>query len=128
MMTCKTNSFFTTEFFEDYGAREMYDIFKEYGKVEELIIPMKREKRGKRYGFLKFQNIWDDKLFATKLDNIFIESKKLFANIPRFRRKAKDNNRKKYPSKRMENPKVKGQSTRASKQPEKVGANLSKRG
>lgn len=89
----------------------MYVISKKCGEVEELIVPVKRDKRGKKYDFLRFQNIWDDKLFAIKLDNIFIGSKNFFANIPRFRRKAKDNNLKEYPSKRMENPKVKSQLT-----------------
>lgn len=62
----------------------MYAIFKECEDMEEMTIPPKRDKRGKRHGFTRFNNIQDERVFVGRLDNIIIRNKKIFANIPKF--------------------------------------------
>lgn len=71
---------------EDFGARDMFDVFKEHGLVDEVVKPPRRDREGRRYGFVRFRKVCDEKLLAVQLDNIFIKSKKLHANIPRFQR------------------------------------------
>lgn len=79
-------SYFFSEFPDDFGAMEMLSVFQKYGRVIEVVIPYKRDKRGKRFGFVRFWGVKDPEFFATKLDNIIIGSRKIFVNIPRFGR------------------------------------------
>lgn len=58
-------------------------MFEEFGEVDEVIIPPKRDVRGKRYGFVRFVEVQNAELLATKLDNIFIGRRKLHVNIPK---------------------------------------------
>lgn len=74
-------SFFFIEFDDKWIARDIYGVFKKMGEIDEVFI---LRKRGRRYGFIRFFNVKDDRLLATKLDNVFLEGKKIFANIPRF--------------------------------------------
>lgn len=62
----------------------MYEVFKEFEEIDEVIIPSKRDIQGKHYEFVRFLNAENKRLLATKLDNVFIGSHKLFANLPRF--------------------------------------------
>lgn len=78
--------FFFIEIFEEFGAKEMYPIFKEFGDIDKVIIPPKREKRDKQFGFVRFFNVADDRLMAIKLVNIIIGSRTIHANLPRFDR------------------------------------------
>lgn len=79
-------SFFFTRFSEDHGAKEMLRIFSLYGKALEVVIPPKRDKLGRRLGFVRFMEVREPEFFATKLNNIIIGSTKLYVNIPRFSR------------------------------------------
>ncbi|XP_058775700.1 uncharacterized protein LOC131649953 [Vicia villosa] len=79
-------SFFFSEFPEEYGAKEMFEIFADFGLVVEVVIPPKRDKRGKRYGFVRFRKVRDARLLEAELDNICIKDKKIHANVPRFQR------------------------------------------
>lgn len=49
----------SSEFHENCGTREMHALLKEYAEVEEVLIPSKRDKIGKRCGFFRFKNILD---------------------------------------------------------------------
>lgn len=74
----------TTFFFTEFGlkskARDMLFEFKELGLVEKVVIPLKKDKFGRRYGFVRFLNVQDTKLLAIKLDNVVLEGRKLYAN------------------------------------------------
>lgn len=61
-------------------------MFQDFGKIDEIIIPKRRNKLGNRFGFVRFFEVEDEARFVTKMDNIFVENKKLFVNIPRFHR------------------------------------------
>lgn len=64
----------------------MAEIFKEYGIVIKVFIPARRDKRGKWYGFVRYIKVNDERLMVAKLDNIQIKGRKIFANVPRFKR------------------------------------------
>lgn len=40
-------TFYFTEFPENFGAREMWGVFLKFGNIHEVVIPLKRDKRGK---------------------------------------------------------------------------------
>lgn len=65
----------------------MYEALQSYGEIGEVVIPSKRDIKGMRYGFVIFFDILHEALMATKLDNVFIRSRKLYVNIPRFQRR-----------------------------------------
>lgn len=55
-----------------------------------MVIPAKRDKLDKRFGFASTVNVREPERFAIKLDNIIIGSEKLMVNIPRFSRNDQD--------------------------------------
>ncbi|XP_058739184.1 uncharacterized protein LOC131611080 [Vicia villosa] len=79
-------SFFFTEFPDSHGAKELYNIFRDFGAVDEVVIPPKRDVRGKRYGFVRFFTVKEPERLAIKLDNIFIDGRKIHANLPKYSR------------------------------------------
>ncbi|CAK8532473.1 unnamed protein product [Lathyrus sativus] len=79
-------SFFFTEFPESHNVNDMVIVFKDFGIVKEVFIPSWRDKRGRRYGFVRFRKVKNVRLMATKLDSIQIAGTKLHLNVPRFQR------------------------------------------
>lgn len=65
-------------------VKELYNVFKEFNDIDEVIIPPKRDIRDKRYGFIRFFKVNDKRLLATKLDNIFLGNMKIEVYTPRF--------------------------------------------
>lgn len=64
----------------------MYNVFKEFGDINEVVITPRRDKRGKRFKFARFNNVENERMLAVKLDNIVIGTKKIHANVPKFNR------------------------------------------
>lgn len=71
---------------ENLIDKYLYKVFKECGEIEEVFIPS-RNKRGKRYGFARFNNVKDMIILDFKLDNILFGKTKLVSSVPRFHRK-----------------------------------------
>jgi hypothetical protein len=65
---------------------ELWREFQKWGRVREVFIPNKRNKYGKRFGFVRFLDVKDPKSLETKLDNIKMNETKLHVNLPRFAR------------------------------------------
>lgn len=82
----EASSFFVTEFPEEMSAKDLFEIFNGYGLVMEVAIPPRRDKKGRRFRFLRFKKVENERVLATKLDNIFIRGRKLYSNVPRFNR------------------------------------------
>lgn len=80
------STFFFTSFREKMASRDLYEIFVDYGVVDEVIIPNRRNKYAHRFGFVRFFDVPDEALLASKLDNIFVGKQKLFVNVSRFHR------------------------------------------
>ncbi|GAU33402.1 hypothetical protein TSUD_20950 [Trifolium subterraneum] len=51
-----------------------------------MVIPAKRDKGGRRFGFARFNGVKDVRRFGIELDNIIIGRDKIFVNPPRFHR------------------------------------------
>ncbi|CAK8572777.1 unnamed protein product [Lathyrus sativus] len=83
-------SFYISEFPNNVRAKKLFKLFSYFGKVTEVVIPPKRNKYGKRFGFTKFADVEDGRVLAIKLDNIFVDKVKIHANIPRFSRLEKE--------------------------------------
>lgn len=83
------STFYVTNFGNSWKARDLLFEFKELGDVDEVVIPPRRDKRGSRYGFVRFQNVANEKLMAIKLDSLMLEGRKIFVNISRFQRQMK---------------------------------------
>ncbi|KAI5430636.1 hypothetical protein KIW84_035011 [Lathyrus oleraceus] len=82
-------SFFFSSIPDSFNAKDLHEVFSRFGEVDEVVIPMKKDVRGKRYGFVRFFNVVDSSRLACKLDNIFVENVKLQVNLPRFSRNSK---------------------------------------
>lgn len=81
------STFFLTSFADKLRAKDLYEVLNDMGDIDKVIIPPKRDKRGNKYNFVRFFNVRDERSMTTKLDNTFIEGRKLFDNLPRFQRK-----------------------------------------
>lgn len=68
------------------SVRPVYE-FKGFEEIDEVIIPPRRDKRGRRFSFVCFYNVEDARLLATKMDNVMLDGRKIYANVPRFQRK-----------------------------------------
>lgn len=60
--------------------------FEEVGKFDDLFIPAKKDKTGKRFGFVRFASKGKRSERLEKLNNIWIDSFVIRAYIPRFER------------------------------------------
>lgn len=90
MVTRRRNRIATTYFFsqfpDNFDAKAMWGVFRKYGKVKEVVIPDRRNKAGKRFGFVRIWDVIDSKSLERRLDNIIIGSTKIHVNLPRFSR------------------------------------------
>lgn len=78
------STFFLTSFADKLTTKDLYDVLKDLRDIDKVIISPKRDKRGNKYDFVRFFNVREERLMVAKLDNTFIEGKKLFDNLPRF--------------------------------------------
>ena len=53
------STFYFTRFPEDATERDLWLHFKKWGDVRELFISKKRNKMGRRYGFVRFKGVSD---------------------------------------------------------------------
>ncbi|GAU26825.1 hypothetical protein TSUD_289300 [Trifolium subterraneum] len=74
-------TFFLTNFPDSFGARAMFNAFHHYGEVKDVVIPAKRDKGGKRFGFARFDRVVDSREFEHTLDQIIIGRDKISAKI-----------------------------------------------
>ena len=81
-------SFYFTNFSHDVNEVRLWEKFKPWGDVREVFIAKRRNKEGRRFGFVRFKGVSNVKMLETHLDNIFIDDHKLFVNLPRFTRLA----------------------------------------
>lgn len=54
--------------------------------MREVFIPSKRNKNGRRYGFVRFKGVHDTHQLAKQLDRLLIGGLKMYVNIPRYSR------------------------------------------
>nr|GEX25757.1 RNA-directed DNA polymerase, eukaryota [Tanacetum cinerariifolium] len=81
------NSFITNVGLEEVPlAKELFQSCKQYGHVVDTFIPNKRSKTGRRFGFVRFINVFNEERLVNNLCTVLIDRFKLHANIARFHR------------------------------------------
>ncbi|GJV69077.1 nucleotide-binding alpha-beta plait domain-containing protein [Tanacetum coccineum] len=81
-----STSVFITNFPESCSAKELFQSCKQYGHVVDTFIPTKRSKNGRRFGFVRFINVFNEERLVNNLCTVWIDRFKLHANIARFHR------------------------------------------
>nr|GEV87391.1 RNA-directed DNA polymerase, eukaryota [Tanacetum cinerariifolium] len=79
-------SLFITNFPEFTLAKELFNACKQYGHVVDTFIPTKHLKAGKRFGFVRFINVFSVERLVNNLRTVWIDRLKLHANVTRFNR------------------------------------------
>nr|GEU77387.1 RNA-directed DNA polymerase, eukaryota [Tanacetum cinerariifolium] len=69
--------------------KELFHHCKQYGHVVDSFIPNKRSKSGKRFGFVKFINVFNKERLVDNLCTVWIGRSKLQANLATFKRENK---------------------------------------
>ncbi|KAL5170332.1 hypothetical protein HKD37_11G032053 [Glycine soja] len=79
-------SFYFTRFPEEVTQAELWNHFRQWGEVKEIFLPKRRNKEGRRYGFVRLKGVEDKRRVERDLDNSFIRGLKLHVNIPKYGR------------------------------------------
>nr|GEY50148.1 nucleotide-binding alpha-beta plait domain-containing protein [Tanacetum cinerariifolium] len=79
-----STSIFVTNFLESFTAKDLFYSYKVYGHVVDNFIPLKRSREGKRFGFVRFINVFKVERLVSNLCTIWVGRIKLHANIARF--------------------------------------------
>nr|GEW91414.1 nucleotide-binding alpha-beta plait domain-containing protein [Tanacetum cinerariifolium] len=77
---------FVSNFPESFSAKDLFHSCKQYGHVVDSFIPTKRMKDGKRFGFVRFINVFNVERLVNNLCTIWVGQLKLHANVARFKR------------------------------------------
>ncbi|PNX58293.1 hypothetical protein L195_g059119, partial [Trifolium pratense] len=79
-------TYFFSDFPESYGAKALFNAFDNYGDIMEVVIPAKRDKGGRRFGFARFDRVVNPRQFADELDAIVFGREKISVNLSRYQR------------------------------------------
>jgi hypothetical protein len=79
-------TYFFTNFPERFGAKAVFNALHNYGEIFEAVIPVKRDKGGRRFGFARFDKVSDPISFECELNKVVIGGCKISANLSRFQR------------------------------------------
>ncbi|GKV41862.1 hypothetical protein SLEP1_g49342 [Rubroshorea leprosula] len=80
----QATAYFFTNFPEDWSYEEMWRTFKNYGRVYAIYSPNRKNRNGKRFGFVRFLDVKDMRELERNLDQIWIGGRKLWVNLPRY--------------------------------------------
>ncbi|GAU32574.1 hypothetical protein TSUD_218310 [Trifolium subterraneum] len=83
----EATSYFFTNIPHDVKAVDLWPRFARFGRVGEVYIPDKVDKRGGRFGFVKFREVRDATELLRSISNIWIGSFKLRINLSKFERR-----------------------------------------
>jgi hypothetical protein len=81
-----TTSFFFTNIPNEATSEDLWKLFLKYGRVGEVFLPKKLDKRGRRFGFVKFKEVMEVDELSDKLRDVWLGSFKLWVNRSRFGR------------------------------------------
>uniref|UniRef100_A0A0R0JWP7 RRM domain-containing protein n=1 Tax=Glycine max TaxID=3847 RepID=A0A0R0JWP7_SOYBN len=70
----------------DATEKDLWIHFKQVGDVREIFISRKRNRNGKRYGFVRFKGLRDVHQVEKKLDSMIFGGLKMYVNTPKFGR------------------------------------------
>jgi len=78
-------TFFFSNFPSGFGEIDILKIFQRWARVKEVFISRRRNKWGRRFGFVRLCDVRNVGKLERDLDQIYIGSTKLFVNIPKYR-------------------------------------------
>ncbi|GKA61128.1 RNA-directed DNA polymerase, eukaryota [Tanacetum coccineum] len=81
-----STSIFVTNFPESCSAKDLFQLCRTYGHVVDSYIPNKRSKSGKRFGFMKFINVFSVERLVSNLCTLWMGKFRLHANATKFSR------------------------------------------
>nr|GEW12078.1 nucleotide-binding alpha-beta plait domain-containing protein [Tanacetum cinerariifolium] len=81
-----STSIFVSNFPDSFSSKDLFHACKQYGHVVDSFIPSKRAKDGKRFGFVRFINVFTVERLVNNLCTIWVGRLKLNANVARFNR------------------------------------------
>ncbi|MCI27976.1 hypothetical protein A2U01_0049176, partial [Trifolium medium] len=79
-------TYFVTDFPDKFRAKALFNAFYHYGDIKEVVIPAKKDKGGRRFGFARFDRVEDPRQFEYELDTMIIGREKISVNLSRFQR------------------------------------------
>ncbi|GJW18810.1 cytochrome P450 [Tanacetum coccineum] len=82
-----STTFYFTNFPLKWNHLVMIDVFSKYGRVADVYIARKRNKLGKRFGFVRFLDVSNPTRFELRLNTLCIGTQKVFCNIARHQRR-----------------------------------------
>ncbi|GLT60026.1 hypothetical protein SLA2020_328150 [Shorea laevis] len=77
----QTTTYFFYNFPDKFEARDLWHSFQMYGKVVDVFVLQKRDKRGKRFGFVRFSGVQNAEWMAKRLSGIWIGSYKMIVKV-----------------------------------------------
>ena len=80
------SSFYFKRFTDEITEKDLWQHFKRWGDVREIFISKKRNRSGRRYGFVRFKGADDVHQLERRLDNIVLGGLKLYVNLPKYGR------------------------------------------
>ncbi|GKA96937.1 nucleotide-binding alpha-beta plait domain-containing protein [Tanacetum coccineum] len=87
-----STSIFVSNFPDSCSSKDLFHACKQYGHVVDSFIPSKRAKDGKRFGFIRFINVFNVERLVNNLCTIWVGRLKLNANVAKFNRDKVKNN------------------------------------
>lgn len=85
-----TISFFFTKFPEELSNSDLRKLFARFGRVGEVFVPSKRDKWGRRFGFVKYKEVFYEAELEERLHEVWWGNTKTKVNRARFGREEKE--------------------------------------
>lgn len=84
-----TTPFFFAHFPDSLNNSDLRKLFERFGRVGDVFVPRKRDKRGRRFGFVKFKEVENETELGRRLEKVRWGDVKLKVNRVRFGREDK---------------------------------------
>jgi len=64
----------------------MFKVFQRWARVKEVFVSRRLNKWGRRFGFVRFFDVRNVKWLESELDQLYVGNRKLYVNVPKYRR------------------------------------------
>lgn len=88
-----TTRYFFSNFPERWGAKELWPVFQRYDRVWDVFVSTRRDRTGKRFGFVSFVGVKNPTKLEHELNTIMIGNTKMNVNFPRFDNRSSEKKR-----------------------------------
>lgn len=85
--------YYFMRFPDDVSEKDLWTHFRRWGEVREVFIPKQRNRRGRRYGFVRFKGVFDKNRLEKQLNRIILGGLKMYVNLPRYGRANEKHNK-----------------------------------